>query len=105
MEKSAQKTLDSPARRIALLDIGDGTHIELLEPTSGLPAKADGHDPVLHFALTTTDIEAAVERVRAAGMQITREPSTPIDFGHLNITVAFFEGPNGEIIEFFQVNN
>jgi catechol 2,3-dioxygenase-like lactoylglutathione lyase family enzyme len=105
MEKIAQITVGSPERRIALFDIGDGSHMELFDPTPGLSEKADGHDPVLHFALTTTDIKAAVERVRAAGMKITREPSTAVDFGHLNITVAFFEGPNGEIIEFYQVNN
>lgn len=105
MEKIAQITFDSPERRLALFDIGDGTHIELFDPTPGLSEKADGHDPVMHFALTTTNIETAVERVRAAGMKITKEPSEPFDFGHLNITIAFFEGPNGEIIEFYQVNN
>ena len=105
MEKIAQITFESPERRIALFDIGDGTHIELVGPTPGLSEKADGHDPVIHVALTTTNIEAAVERVRAAGLKITKEPSSAIDFGHLNITIAFFEGPNGEIIEFYQVNN
>lgn len=105
MEKIAQITFGSPERRLALFDIGDGTHIELFDPTPGLSEKADGHDPVMHFALTTTDIDAAVERVRAAGMKITRETSKPFDLGLLNITVAFIEGPNGEIIEFFQVNN
>ena len=105
MEKIAQITFGSPERRLALFDIGDGTHIELAGPAPGLSEKGDGHDPVIHFALTTTNIETAVERVRAAGMKITREPGSPIDFGHLNITVAFFEGPNGEVIEFFQVNN
>lgn len=104
MEKIAQTTFESPERRIALFDIGDGSHIELFDPTPNLSEKADGHDPVIHFALTTTDIKAAVERVRAAGMKITKE-SLVIDFGHLNITRAFFEGPNGEIIEFYQVNH
>lgn len=105
MEKIAEKTFGSPERRIALFDIGDGSHMELFDPAPDLSEKGEGHDPVLHFALTTTDIHAAVDRVREAGMKITSEPSQPIEFGHLNITVAFFEGPNGEIIEFFQVNN
>jgi len=103
-EKTAQ--LDSPERRVALYDIGDGSHMELFEPMpdSNLSDSADGHDPVMHFALTTTDVEAAVERVREAGMEITVEPKT-VDLDHLNVTLAFFKGPNGEIIEFFQVNN
>jgi len=96
----------SPDRRIVLLDIGDGSHMELFEPTDDSPKLDDepGHDPVTHIALTTTDIEGAVQRVKDAGMEITREIST-VDIGHLNITIAFFIGPNKEIIEFFQVNN
>ena len=104
MEKVLQ--FGSPERRIAFFDIGDGSHMELFEPMpdSTLSDKADGHDPVMHIAFTTTDIEAAVERVRAAGMEITTEPKT-VNLGHLNVSIAFFNGPNGEIIEFFQVNN
>lgn len=104
MEKIVE--FGSSERRIILLDIGDGSHIELFEPTSESPKHDDepGHDPVTHFALFTTDIESAVKRVRDAGMTITTEPKT-VDLGHLNVTVAFFIGPNQEIIEFFQVNN
>lgn len=96
----------SAERRIALYDIGDGSHMELFEPTADSPKPNDKavNDPVTHFALTTTDIETAVKRVRQAGMEITTEPKT-LDLGHLNITIAFFTGPSGEVIEFFQVNN
>ena len=104
MEKIAQFV--SAERRIALFDIGDGSHMELFEPTANSPKAGDEavNDPVTHIAFTTTDIEAAVERVRDAGMVITTEIKT-LDIGHLNITIAFFKGPSGEIIEFFQVNN
>lgn len=104
MEQVAQ--FGSPERKIVLLDIGDGSHMELFEPTADSPKPDDdtGHDPVTHFALTTTDIESAVQRVRDAGMEITREITT-LDLDHLNVTIAFFIGPNKEIIEFFQVNN
>jgi len=104
MEKIAQFV--SAERRIALFDIGDGSHMELFEPTANSPKAGDEavNDPVTHIAFTTTDIEAAVERVREAGMVITTEIKT-LDIGHLNITIAFFKGPSGEIIEFFQVNN
>ena len=90
-------------QRISLLDIGDGSHLELFEPT----AAADGaivNDTVTHFALTTTDIAAALDRVRAAGMEITRE-LTAVNLGGLNVTIAFFTGPSGEIVEFFQVHD
>lgn len=106
MEKIVQVQFGSPERHLALFDIGDGSHMELIEstPDSFNPDTKSINDPILHFALTTTDIEAAVERVRAAGMEITTEPNT-LDLGHLNITIAFFTGPSGEVIEFFQVNN
>ena len=89
-------------RRIALLDIGDGSHLELFEPTADLENTA-ANDTLTHFALTTTDITAALERVRAAGMEITRE-ATDVNLGGVNATIAFFTGPSGEVIEFFQVH-
>ena len=89
-------------RRIALLDIGDGSHLELFEPNAAAEDAA-ANDTLTHFALTTTDINAALERVRAAGMEITREP-TDVNLGGLNATIAFFTGPSGEVIEFFQVH-
>ncbi len=89
-------------RRIALLDIGDGSHLELFEPTADLEDTA-ANDTLTHFALTTTDITAALERVRAAGMEITRE-ATDVNLGGVNVTIAFFTGPSGEVIEFFQVH-
>ncbi len=89
-------------RRIALLDIGDGSHLELFEPTADLENTA-ANDTLTHFALTTTDITAALERVRAAGMEITRE-ATDVNLGGMNVTIAFFTGPSGEVVEFFQVH-
>ena len=89
-------------RRIALLDIGDGSHLELFEPTADLEDTA-ANDTLTHFALTTTDITTALERVRAAGMEITRE-ATDVNLGGVNVTIAFFTGPSGEVIEFFQVH-
>ena len=89
-------------RRISLLDIGDGSHLELFEPT-GEHADAPVNNTLVHFALATTDIGAALERVRAAGMDITREAST-VNLGGMNVTIAFFTGPSGEVVEFFQVN-
>lgn len=92
-------------RRICLLDIGDGSHLELFEPLPGTSPSGDAEgNVVFHFALATSDIEAALERVRAAGMEITVELRTA-ELGPLNVSIAFFKGPGGEVVEFFQVNN
>ena len=69
-------------------------------PNRGDPAP---NNPVHHFALTTTDIHGAVEHVREAGYEITVEPRD-VDLGGLHVTIAFFRGPNGESVEFFQTN-
>ena len=92
-------------RRITLLDIGDGSHVELFEPLPGTDPSADARgNVVFHFALATTDIAAALEKVRAAGMKIRTELTT-VDLGSLNVTIAFFIGPSGEVVELFQVND
>jgi len=95
----------SPERKIVLLDIGDGSHIELFEPKSDTPpvdAPAT-NDPVMHFALTTTNTRASLEHVRQAGYEITVE-SKEVKLGQWNVTNGFFKGPNGELIEFFQTD-
>ncbi|NLE43281.1 MAG: VOC family protein [Chloroflexi bacterium] len=96
----------SPERKIVLLDIGDGSHIELFAPppeTTGGDAAAPGEDQgiVKHVALATTDARRAIEHVRRAGYEVTIEPGDA-DLGGMPVTYAFFKGPNGEIIEFFQ---
>jgi len=95
----------SSERKIVLLDIGDGSHIELFEPKSDTPEvnAPSANDPITHFALTTTDTRGSLEHVRRAGYEITVEPKD-VTLDELNVTIAFFKGPNGEIIEFFQTH-
>lgn len=103
MERTVE--FSAGGRRISLLDIGDGSHLELFEPLPGSSPSGDATDNVVfHFALTTTDIEPALARVREAGMEITVELKT-VDLGPLNVSIAFFKGPGGEVVELFQVNN
>lgn len=94
----------SAQRKIVLLDCGDGSHIELFQPKDETPKPGSDapNDPVMHFALSTTDTRAAIEIVRKAGYTITMEP-TDLELGAFNVTIAFFAGPSGESIEFFQV--
>jgi glyoxylase I family protein len=95
----------SPTRKIILLDMGDGSHIELFQPTANSPRvdSPAANDPVIHFALATTDTRAALENIRQGGYEITLEPRD-VDLGALKATIAFFKGPNGEVIEFFQTH-
>jgi glyoxylase I family protein len=95
----------SPERKILLLDMGDGSHIELFQPTADTPVAGSpaANDPITHIALATTDTRAALEHVRAAGYEVTVETRT-VDLGAFTVTLAFFKGPNGELVEFFQTH-
>jgi lactoylglutathione lyase len=95
----------SPERKIFLLDAGGGSHVELFAPTGDTPSPGSpaANDPLVHLALAASDTAAATERVREAGYTITVEPKT-VDLTGMTVTIAFFEGPNGEVIEFFQVH-
>ncbi len=88
--------------RAIMLDTGDGSCLEVFAGGDGAPA--DGR-PLLHFALNTDDVDAAVGRVRDAGAEITTEP-TDVDIptvgGSTPVRIAFFKGPDGEVIELFQ---
>jgi len=94
-----------PDRKIILLDMGDGNHIELFQPLADTPDPGSESvlDPFMHIALATTDTLAAIEHVREAGYMVTIEPKT-VDLDTMTVTIAFFQGPNHEIIEFFQVH-
>lgn len=89
-------------KRACMIDCGNGNHVELFQAKPG-ENRPDGHWK--HLALKCTDTKAAIERVRAAGFPVTVEtkdvtiPSSPAP---LPIRIAFFKGPDGETIEFFQ---
>jgi lactoylglutathione lyase len=54
---------------------------------------------VHHIAFTVSDIEAEVERLKGLGIKmIDQEPRIILD----NVKIAFFFGPDGERLEFFQ---
>lgn len=106
MEIAAQWEASSPpGRKIALLDMGDGSHMELFGPLENTPTPGSpaANDPIMHIALATTDARAAIEHVRQAGYEVTVEPKD-IQLGALQVTIAFFRGPSGELVEFFQTH-
>lgn len=101
----------SSERPMALLDMGDGSHIELVGSIQETPdsveiirdEKPASQNPLAHLALATTDTRMAVEHVRQAGYKITVEPRR-MDLNGLDVTIAFFKGPNNQEIEFFQTH-
>jgi glyoxylase I family protein len=93
----------TPERRILLLDIGDGSYIELFAPLPGADDQPVNANLLTHVALATTDTRQAIEHVRQAGYTIKTEPKD-VQLGPIPATIAFFNGPNGETIEFFQTN-
>lgn len=99
---------DAP-KRIALLDIGDGSHVELFERPDE-PAPSDDPLPsLLHFAFRSRDTKAALARAREAGCVVTMEPKR-VDIDNklpgarspLPVCIAFCQGPDGEVVEFFE---
>jgi glyoxylase I family protein len=90
-------------RRAVMLDTGDGNYLEIFErdPT---PEPVPSEAAILHFCFRTDDCDAALERARAAGAQVTMEPKSLTPFGNppIPIRIAFFKGPDGEICELFQ---
>jgi catechol 2,3-dioxygenase-like lactoylglutathione lyase family enzyme len=89
-------------RRFALLDMGDGSYIEL-QAKPPAPAGSANGGVLTHFALATRNTRAAIELVRLAGYPVTSEPRE-VMLNHMPATVAFFTGPSGESVELFQEN-
>ena len=72
---------------------GSPTELELAylpwDPDFTLP------EDIFHLAFKVDDMESAIERMRAAGVKITEEPSERRDGGNM----AFIEDPDGYEIE------
>ena len=94
------KTWGAPEKPAALLDTGDGNYVELF---SGRTEPA-GDGMVAHFAIRTDDCTAAIEVARAAGAEVTVEAKN-VDIQSdppFPVRIAFFKGPDGEIVELFE---
>jgi glyoxylase I family protein len=90
-------------RKLVHMDIGDGRYIEL-STFSGAYGEGDditNQGPVIHIALNTSDVNAAVAQVRQGGFEVTVEPKE-VKSGGLKARFAFIRGPNSELIEFYQ---
>ena len=93
-------TLDNeeqPGIRIAFLSAGNCL-IELVEQKD-LPSRQAG--VVDHVAMVVDNIEAAIENAKAQGIEIDASQVSSMDIlgGIKNV---FFDGPDGERLEFFE---
>lgn len=90
-------------RRGVMFDAGDGNYVEIFAGGSGTP-QADS--AILHIAFRTDDTAGLLERVRAAGREVTEETRVvdiqSAEMGVVPVKIAFFKGPTGEIIELFE---
>jgi len=88
--------------RAAMIDAGDGNYIEVFAHDKAFEI-VEG--TILHFALRTDDCSAMLETVRASGAEITMEPkevTIASNLGPVLVKIAFFKGPDGEIVELFE---
>jgi glyoxylase I family protein len=86
------------AGRMVLLDTGDGNYFELGQ---GEPETGGSY---LHVALRTDNCDKALEVARNLGVEVTMEPKS-LDLPSnppIPVRIAFFKGPDGEVIELFQ---
>jgi glyoxylase I family protein len=88
-------------KRTVLMDIGDGNYFEISQGDSD---QVYGDGVFLHFALRVNDCNAALEVARSAGAEVTMEPRdvTTSSEPPLQLRIAFFKGPDGELIELVQ---
>ena len=87
--------------RAAMLDAGEGAFLEVFEKQGWSGAE---NGSVIHFALRTTKLDAVLNLVRAEGLEVTTEPKdiTIKSDPPYPVRIAFFKGPDGEVVELFQ---
>ncbi|MEO9230886.1 MAG: VOC family protein [Devosia sp.] len=98
----SKATWEERPKRIAMLELSDGHRLEVFEREHLSPRLGGA---IIHFALQTNDCRAALNHVRAAGFRITGEAVKHEVQAHpqsFSAVVGFFEGPNGEAIEFIE---
>jgi glyoxylase I family protein len=88
--------------RMQLLQAGGNVAIELTEIAEQRKSQEEPETPrYAHVALRVIDTAALMDKVRAAGYEITLETKT-IHSGDFHAVIGFFKGPQGELIEAFQ---
>lgn len=105
---SVAADFDFEGARFVHLDTGDGSLLELCD--DGKPiAPADDRNVHWHLCFGTTRIAEAMKAATDAGCEVTL-PVTRLDLTNtanrkneaMPISVAFFVGPSGEVVELLQ---
>ena len=100
MKLLRRKDYDGGRFTLAFVGYGEETDTAVLELTHNWDTKSyDLGDAYGHIAIGTDDIVATVEKVRAAGGKITREPG-PMKHG--TTVIAFVEDPSGYKVELIE---
>ena len=88
--------------RATMLDVGDGNYLEIFERDP--QNQTVGEASVLHLCFRSDDCEKAFETAISAGAKEKLAPKVPEPFTNLGLKtkICFVEGPDGEIIEFFE---
>ncbi len=88
-------------KRTILMDTGDGNYFEISQGDSN---QSFVEGVFRHLALRVDDCKAALELARNAGAEITMEARDVILSTDplLQIRIAFFKGPDGELVELFE---
>jgi glyoxylase I family protein len=91
-------------KRACMLDTGDGNYLEIFERETAPQSTSDEEPNILHLCFRADDVDAAVERARSAGAEVTVEPKYPEPFQKIGVhaKIAFVKGPDGELCEFFE---
>ncbi|MHB8993739.1 MAG: VOC family protein [Armatimonadota bacterium] len=85
-------------RTIIFVQLGE-TCLELLQDAEyDAPVAQPKMLGFKHVCLETTEVDAEVERLRAAGVKITMEPFDTA----INSRISFFEDPDGLMLELWQ---
>lgn len=95
-------------KRFAWLDAGDGTYLEVVEAEGEITPGTE-QDALWHLCLRTTNIKQVIAAVEAAGCEVT-VPVKHVDLENvaddppsaLPVSIAFFRGPCGELIELLE---
>jgi lactoylglutathione lyase len=87
-----------PDKTIYLVDLGNNAVVELIPVGEGA---ADAKIGWVHLALKTDDARASFNAALAAGAAVHAEPAER-PLGEMKAVLAYVQGPDKELIEFFE---
>ena len=92
-----------PGGELAFLDAGGGM-LEVMAPSAGATRSRDipaGESGMRHLTLAVSDVDALIERLEAAGVDIVERPR-PAHNPELIRRVAFVRDPDGIVVELIE---